>query len=87
MNPTSVDRVARVIGEVVGIDVAATIGPDTGLIGHDLSLDSTAVLELLVGLENEWAVELDPDEMLKADAMRTVGTLARFLDTLAKGDA
>ncbi len=85
MSATSVDRVARVLGEAVGIDDAAYIGPDTPLVGRGLSLDSVAVLELLVGLENEWGLELDPDALLEADALRTVGTLAAYLDTLTEG--
>lgn len=73
------------LGDAVGLADTAAIGPDTPLIGRGLSLDSIAVLELLVGLENEWGLELDPDALLKADALRTVGTLADHLDALAKG--
>ena len=87
MIPPSVDRVARVLREIVGIDDAAAIGPETPLVGGGLSLDSVAVLELLVGLENEWGVELGPDALLEAAALRTVGSLAGYLDTLTKGEA
>jgi len=85
MSLATVDRIVRVLREVVGIDDSATIGPDTPLIGRGLSLDSVAVLELLVGLENELGLELDPDGLLEADALRTLGTLADYLDALTKG--
>ncbi|HUT34324.1 MAG TPA: acyl carrier protein [Planctomycetota bacterium] len=85
MSSEPFDRVVRVLGEAVGLADTAAIGPDTPLIGGGLSLDSVAVLEFLVGLENEWGLELDPDALLEADALRTVGTLAGYLDTLTKG--
>ncbi|MBM4042152.1 MAG: acyl carrier protein [Planctomycetes bacterium] len=87
MGSAPLDRVVRVLGEAVGLADTAAIGPDTPLVGGGLSLDSVAVLELLVGLENEWGVELDPDALLEADALRTVGTLAAYLDGRAKGGA
>lgn len=86
MSLATVDRVVRVLREVVGIDANATVGTDMPLIDRGLSLDSVAVLELLVGLENEWGIELDPDALLEADALRTLGTLADYLDTLTKGN-
>lgn len=87
MRSAPLDRVVRVLGDAVGLADTASIGPDTPLIGGGLSLDSVAVLELLVGLENEFGVELHPDALLEADALSTVGTLAGYLDTLAKGGA
>ncbi len=81
----TVDRVVRVLNEAAGVDRGAAIGPETPLVGAGLSLDSIAVLELLVGLENEFGVELDPDGLLKANALCTVGSLAGYLDALAKG--
>jgi len=77
---TTADRVIRVLVEAAGVDDAAAIGRDTPLIGRGLSLDSVAVLEMLVGLEKEFGVQLDSDGLLAAQALLTVGTLADYLD-------
>jgi acyl carrier protein len=58
---------------------------DTALIGAGISLDSSAVLELLVGIEKEFQIEVNPDELMQAQALRTIGTLARFIDGKTRG--
>jgi acyl carrier protein len=53
---------------------------------EDLALDSTSVIELLMGLEDTIDLQIDPDE-LEPEVFRTVGTLvdvqAGFAATLA----
>jgi len=55
------------------------ITEDTPLIGSGIGLDSVAVLELLLGLEKEFGIEISADELIRAKAMQTVGSLARFV--------
>jgi acyl carrier protein len=87
MKPSTVDRVVRVLVEAAGVDATVPVGGDTPLIGRGLSLDSVAVLEMLVGLEKEFGIPLEPDALLAAQALRTVGTLADYLDAQAPGGA
>jgi acyl carrier protein len=85
MTPSTRDRV------IAATVCAAHLSPDqaldhtTPLVGSGISLDSIAVLELVVGLEREFAIELDPDEMFRAGALGTIGTLADFIDSKLKG--
>jgi acyl carrier protein len=83
MSPSTVDRVTRVLVEAAGVDETVAVDRDTPLIGRGLSLDSVAVLEMLLGLEKEFGIPLDPDGLLAAQALRTVGTLADYLDAQA----
>ena len=83
MTLSTADRVIRVLVDAAGVDDVTAIDRDTPLIGRGLSLDSVAVLEMLVGLEKEFGIELDPDALLEAQALRTVGTLADYLDAHA----
>jgi acyl carrier protein len=80
MSEATVDRVVRVIVEAAGLGTQQQIGADTPLVGSGLSLDSTAVLEMLVGLEKEFGVEVDADDLLQAQALGSVGALAAFID-------
>ena len=45
---------------------------------EDLQLDSTAVLELLMALEDNIGFEVDPDNLDMAD-FKTLGTLADYV--------
>jgi len=81
MAPSTVDRVIGIIVQAAGLSADQSVGADTPLIGAGISLDSAAVLEILVGLEKEFAVEIDADELLQAQALQTVGTLAQFIDS------
>lgn len=51
---------------------------------EDLALDSTSVIELLMGLEDSIGLEIDPDD-LEPEAFGTVGTLTDYVaDSLTK---
>lgn len=53
------------------------LSEDTRLF-EDLQLDSTAVLELLMALEDNIGFEVDPDNLDMAD-FKTLGTLADYV--------
>jgi acyl carrier protein len=81
MTASTLDRVVRIIIQAAELGPDVSLDGDTPLVGSGISLDSVAVLELLVGLEKEFRIEIDADELLKAQALRTVGTLAGFIDS------
>ena len=60
---------------------APDIKPDTMLV-VDLKLDSLDLAELLVLMENEFSLEIDPYELQK---YKTLGAVAGYLDQLAAG--
>lgn len=73
-----VSSIAAALARVLNRDTAG-ITEDTRLF-DDLGLDSTAVLELLMQLEDELGLVLDTDN-LEQRHFETVGTLAEFLRT------
>ena len=87
MTPTIADRVIRVIIQATGVNPQEPLNENTALVGAGISLDSVAVLELLVGLEKEFQTEVNPDKLLQAQALKTVGTLARFIAAQVNGTA
>ena len=80
MSSETVNRVIAVIRDAARPGDQEEIGPDTPLIGDGLALDSAAVLEILVGLENEFEMEIAADELLEAQALQNIGALAQFID-------
>ena len=85
MSPSTIERVTATITKATGTSPNVRLDADTALIGAGISLDSSAVLELLVGLEKEFQIELNPDELVHAQALRTIQTLARFIDGKTSG--
>jgi acyl carrier protein len=79
MSAPTFDRVTGVLMNVVGTQVAEPLTRDTPLVGGGLSLDSATVLELLLGLEKEFGLEISADELLETQAFRTLGALAQFI--------
>jgi acyl carrier protein len=69
-------QVIHVLAGMVRRD-AASVQADTRLF-DDLGFDSTAVLELLMQLEDEFGVEFDPYEVEPRD-FETVGTVVEFV--------
>jgi acyl carrier protein len=47
---------------------------------EDLALDSTSVIELLMGLEDSVGLLIDPDE-LQPETFATVGTLTEYVSS------
>lgn len=62
------------------------ITPDVPLVGKGLGLDSVALLELVVGLEEEFGILLD-DSALTVERFESLGTLARYVHTVLDGKA
>lgn len=56
----------------------AEIGDDEPLFGEGLGLDSVDTLELLLGLEQEFGLKIQSDQIDK-QAFRSVATLAEFV--------
>lgn len=72
-------RIKKTIVERLKLDVdPAQIGDTTPLFGDGLGLDSIDALELVLGLEQEFGVKVE-DEEVGAKALASVDTLAEFV--------
>lgn len=71
-----IEKIGISLGEVLNRDVAGAA--EETLLVEDLQMDSTAVLELLMALEDNLGFEVDP-EKLQMDDFRTIGTLADYV--------
>lgn len=69
-------QIEAALSEVLERDISA-LQEDVRLF-EDLHLDSTAVLELLMALEDNLGIEVDP-ESLDMDDFRTLGSLADYI--------
>ena len=77
---SAVDDVKAVLIETLELsDRAAAIDARTPLLGSLPELDSMAVLELLLALEQRFGITLDGDDVT-ADAFETLETLAALVD-------
>jgi acyl carrier protein len=78
--PADVDSVKAAIVETLGIeDRAASISADTRLFGSLPELDSMAVLELVLELENRFGITIEGEDVT-ADVFETLASLAEFVD-------
>lgn len=73
------DRVKKVIEKRLkpGIGVGK-MSSDTPLIGKGLSLDSVGILELVVGLEQEFKILFNDTEMT-IDLFENIGSLTNYI--------
>jgi acyl carrier protein len=79
-----IDDVVEVLVHVLGIeDRRDTIRAETGLLGELPELDSLAVVELAVALEERFAIVIDDDDFT-GEVFDTVGTLAAFVDARSR---
>ena len=75
------ERIKRTIVERLKLDIDPTqIGNSTPLFGDGLGLDSIDALELVLGIEQEFGVKID-DEEVGAKALASVETLAQFVQS------
>jgi acyl carrier protein len=75
-----VDDVKAVVVETLGLEARAhTLDATTPLLGSLPELDSMAVPELLVALEDRFGITIDGDDVT-ADAFETLGSLAALVD-------
>ena len=66
MTASSLQRIVQTIVAATGVSPSQHLDAATPLIGTGLSLDSVAVFELLVALEKEFRIEIDPDDLRRA---------------------
>ncbi|MEU1300042.1 acyl carrier protein [Streptomyces shenzhenensis] len=71
------DRLAQLLTAKFDVPAQA-IGPEATL--HDLGLDSLAVVELFVHVDQEWHIPVDEDE---AEPEQTVHQVAAYVDACA----
>ena len=71
-----IEKIGLSLSEVLNRDVSGSA--EETLLVEDLQMDSTAVLELLMALEDHLGFEVDP-EQLRMDDFRTIGTLADYV--------
>jgi acyl carrier protein len=71
-----VAQIEAALSEVLERDISG-LTEDVRLF-EDLHLDSTAILELLMALEDNLGIEVDP-ESLDMDDFRTLGSLADYV--------
>ena len=75
----NIDDVKLTVVETLGVeDRAAGMTADTPLLGALPELDSMAVLELLMALEERFGITVDGEDV-SAEAFETLGTLAAFV--------
>ena len=84
MSPSTVERVAAIVARVGHLGPQERVNAKTPLVGGGIALDSVSMLELLLALEQEFSLEVDAEELLRAKALHTVGALAAFIDAKAK---
>ena len=68
--------ILRALAEVLERDVSGI--PEGTRLFEDLYLDSTAVLELLMALEDTIGIEVDPETLDMGD-FKTIGTLSDYV--------
>ena len=77
------DQVKSVLGEVLQLGARTEkLHPDTPLFGSIPELDSMAVVNVIVGLEERFDITVEDNE-ITADVFSTVGSLADFVDQKA----
>ena len=76
------ERIKNRIIHTLGLDItAAEIGSDELLFGGDLSLDSMASMEIIIGLEKEFEIEIG-DENLQVEIFASVSNIAEYIRAL-----
>lgn len=72
-----IDDVTPILQDVLQIDQPMT--SDTALLGDIPEFDSMAVVSVLTGLEEQFGIMIDDDEV-DASIFETVGTLVNFVE-------
>jgi acyl carrier protein len=82
---TVVERVKKVLQEALQIgDRVKTFDESTGLFGSIPEFDSMAVVTVVAGLEEQFGIEIDDDD-ISAEVFESVGTLTRFVQAKLDG--
>lgn len=72
-------RIKRVLVERVDLDRDPEAIDPTCTLRDDLGLDSAALLDLVVGIEEEFGIEVDTDEITE-ERFESIASLARFVE-------
>ncbi|MFC6705696.1 acyl carrier protein [Flexivirga alba] len=81
MAETTFEQVKDVVVETLGIQSRSTaLTADTQLLDSMPELDSMAVVDLLVRLENHFDIRID-DSAVSGEVFGTLGTLADFVES------
>lgn len=73
------DDVCTILAQVLGLPGgAASLGPDTRLLGELPEFDSMAVVSVLTALEDHFGLSVDDDEV-EASIFESVASLAEFV--------
>jgi len=74
-------NVKAVVVTTLGVeDRANDLLPESELLGSLPELDSVAVVELLVALQDRFGIEIEDDEV-SSDIFQTLGQLTAFIDS------
>jgi acyl carrier protein len=77
---TDIADVKVVVVETLGVeDRAATLGPTTPLLGSLPELDSMAVLEVVLELEQRFGITVEGEDVT-AEVFETLASLTAFVD-------
>ena len=80
LNTIDIDAVKAVVVETLGVeDRAHALAADTPLLGSLPELDSMAVLELVLELEERFGITIEGEDVT-AEVFETLGSLAAFVD-------
>jgi acyl carrier protein len=77
-------RIARILTESVLREQVGPLTPETSLVEGGLNLDSVALLELIVAVEEAFGVCIE-DEELSVDLVASIGSLATFVRRKLEG--
>ena len=77
---TNIADVKGVVVETLGVEErAASLGPTTPLLGSLPELDSMAVLEVVLELEQRFGITIEGDDVT-AEVFETLASLTAFVD-------
>jgi acyl carrier protein len=85
--PVDLDGVKAVLVETLGLqDRDESISAETRLFGALPELDSLAVVELIVALEDRFGIEVAPEDVT-AETFETLGSLSAFVGDQLRSQA
>ncbi|HJQ88733.1 MAG TPA: phosphopantetheine-binding protein [Propionibacteriaceae bacterium] len=80
-SPANFENVKDVVVATLDIkDRADDLVPESQLLGSLPELDSIAVVELVVALQDRFGIEIEDDEVI-GDIFETLGQLTAFIDS------
>ncbi len=70
------EKIVQIIADQLGIDDVSKIQPTTSIMG-DLEADSLDAVEIIMGIEDEFGIEI-PDE--EAEKFKNIGDIVKFVE-------